>query len=259
VSAALASVVDTATAKRVEDRYADDAELIADLEDVLAIETARAGSATGEVTAVLRTLPSRAQRRVPFRVRHRVFAVLALLIAVLLIGGGVAWLVTRTHHGTGTPVAKPPQRGLQPVSLCQSCAQGFNPLGNPIDEAPNAGLAIDNQPNTAWDTQHYYDQKLNKPGTGIYLNASPGVAARELRILNATPGFTAVIYARNSTPPLKAPPGNGWTQVSSPTVIQKSTTVPLNTQTQTYQYYLVWITDLGGHQQLSINELTLYH
>jgi serine/threonine-protein kinase len=259
VSAALAAVVDRATAKRLEDRYANDAELIADLEDVLAIETARAGSATGEVTAVLRTLPSSAQRRVPFRVRHRVFAVVALLIAVLVIGGGVVWLVTRTHHGTGTPVAKPPQRGLQPVRLCQSCAQGFNPLGNPIDESPNAGLAIDNQPNTAWDTQHYYDQKLNKPGTGIYLNASPGVAARELRILDATPGFTAVIYARNDTPPLKAPPGNGWTQVSSPTVVAKGTTVALNTETKTYQYYLVWITSLGGHQQLSIDELTLYH
>src|SRR5690242_6997871 len=72
VSAALASVVDTATAKRVENRYADDAELIADLEDVLAIETARAGGATGEATSVLRTLPSRARRRIPFRMRHRV-------------------------------------------------------------------------------------------------------------------------------------------------------------------------------------------
>ncbi len=259
VSAALAAVVDRATAKRLEDRYANDAELIADLEDVLAIETARAGSATGEVTAVLRTLPSGKQSRVPFRVRHRVFAVLALLVALLLIGGGAAWLVTRTHHGTGTPVAKAPQRGLQAVSLCQSCAQGFNPLGNPIDEAPNAGLAIDNQPNTAWDTQHYYDQKLNKSGTGIYLNASPGVAARELRVLDATPGFTAMVYARNDTPPLKAAPGNGWTQVSSSTVIGKGTTVALNTESKTYQYYLFWITSLGGHQQLSIDELTLYH
>ena len=67
VSSALAAIVDTATAKRVEDRYADDAELIADLEDVLAIETARSGSATGEVTSVLRTLPSDARSRVPFR------------------------------------------------------------------------------------------------------------------------------------------------------------------------------------------------
>src|ERR1700756_5633846 len=69
VSSALAAVIDTATAKRRHDRYADDAELIADLEDVLAIETARAGGATGEATSVLRTLPSQTQSRIPFRVR----------------------------------------------------------------------------------------------------------------------------------------------------------------------------------------------
>jgi serine/threonine-protein kinase len=258
VSAALAAVVDRATAKRLEDRYANDAELIADLEDVLAIETARAGSATGEVTAVLRTLPAGTQRRVPFRVRHRVSAVLVLLLALVLIGGGVAWVVTRTHHGTGAPPAKAPQRGLQAVRLCQSCAQGFNPLGNPVDEAPDAALAIDNQPNTFWVTQHYFDNKLDKAGTGIYVNASPGVVGRELRITDVSPGFTAAVYARNDAPQLKAPPGNGWTQLSQPTVVRRSTTIPLNTGGSTYRYYLLWITSLGGRQQLSIDELALY-
>src|ERR1700760_2376488 len=71
VSATLAAVVETATAKRLDERYADDAELIADLEDVLAIETARSGNASGEVTSVLRTLPAPKQSRVPFRLRHR--------------------------------------------------------------------------------------------------------------------------------------------------------------------------------------------
>jgi serine/threonine protein kinase len=70
VSAALAAVIETATAKRQDDRYANDAELVSDLEDVLAIETARAGSASGEVTSVLRTLPSSTRRRLPLRLRH---------------------------------------------------------------------------------------------------------------------------------------------------------------------------------------------
>src|SRR6059058_1509978 len=57
ISSSLAAIIDTATAKRVHDRYANDAELIADLEDVLAIETARTGDTRGEVTTVLQTLP----------------------------------------------------------------------------------------------------------------------------------------------------------------------------------------------------------
>jgi serine/threonine-protein kinase len=62
-SAALAAVVDRATAKDLNRRYLDVSSLVADLEDVLAIETARAGSATGEATAVLRTLPGKTRRR----------------------------------------------------------------------------------------------------------------------------------------------------------------------------------------------------
>src|SRR5947209_6674274 len=101
ISAALAAVIETATAKRQEDRYANDTELIADLEDVLAIETARSGSATGEVTSVLRTLPSQTQRRVPFRLRHKITALVVCMLVVARVAAGIVWLGTRTHHGTG--------------------------------------------------------------------------------------------------------------------------------------------------------------
>src|SRR5581483_3315753 len=180
VSAALASVIDAATAKRVEDRYADDAELIADLEDVLAIETARSGSATGEVTSVLRTLPSTTQRRVPFRVRHPSFVWVALLIVLAGVAGVAVWLVTRTHHGSGRPAASAPAKHLTAVPL--RAAHGYNPLGSPLDEHPNANLAIDNQPNTFRTTQNYYSRALQKAGVGIYVDAKPGTTARVVRI-----------------------------------------------------------------------------
>jgi eukaryotic-like serine/threonine-protein kinase len=257
VSAALAAVVDNATAKRQQDRYADDAELIHDLEDVLAIETARAGTATGEVTSVLRTLPSRTRSRIPYGIRHR-STVIAFLVTLLIAGGGIAaWLVTRTHHGTGRPVTPPPAHHLAAVPLCQDCAHGFNPLGSPTDEHPDAPLAIDNQPDTFWQTQTYYSAKLGKAGVGIYVDAYPGTAARVLQIASDTPGFTATIYARSTTPPLHWP-DSGWTQVSAATTVNSHTNVQLTGVTTKYRYYLVWITALGGHTSLSINQVTLY-
>src|SRR5437868_6785377 len=78
------------------------------LDGVLAIETAPSGSATGEVTSVLRTLPSGKQRRVPFRLRHPAMAELAVLLILAALGGGAVWLATRTHHGTGHPAQAPP-------------------------------------------------------------------------------------------------------------------------------------------------------
>jgi eukaryotic-like serine/threonine-protein kinase len=257
VSSALAAVVDTATAKRQEDRYADDAELIADLEDVLAIETARAGSATGEVTTVLRTLPSRKQRQVPFFVRHRWGALATVVVLLALIAGGAVLLATRAHHGTGGLNQPPPSRALAQVQLCQSCAHGFNPLGNPTDETPNAGLAIDGDLTTAWLTQIYYTRNLGKPGTGIYLDANPGVVARAIQIRTKTPGWRGAIYARRDPPPIKWPE-TGWQQVGGPATMGTTQTISLATSGKAYRYYLVWITSLGQNNQVAINELTLY-
>jgi eukaryotic-like serine/threonine-protein kinase len=57
ISSVLASVVDAATAKDLDVRYRDAAEMIADLEEALAVETARSGHITGEATTVFESLP----------------------------------------------------------------------------------------------------------------------------------------------------------------------------------------------------------
>ncbi|MEA2160447.1 MAG: eukaryotic-like serine/threonine-protein kinase [Solirubrobacteraceae bacterium] len=257
VSAALAAVVDNATAKRQEDRYADDAELIADLEDVLAIETARAGSATGEVTTVLRTLPSGTQRRIPFGIRHRMGMLLAGLLVLALAGGAAVWLSTKAHHGTGKLDTPPPKTAPTQVRLCGSCAQGFNPLGDPKTEHPDPGLAIDNDPNTAWLTQHYYGGNLGKAGVGLYVDARPGTAARVLQVRTKTPGWSATIYARTNLPPMTWP-DPGWQRIGAATSVKATQSIPLSAGGRRFNFFLVWITNLAGHDQLALNEITLY-
>jgi len=260
VSAALAAVIDQATAKRVEDRYPTDTALISDLEDVLAIETARSGSAGGEVTTVLRTLPAAKRRRVPFTLRHRSLAVIATIVAVLVGAGAVAWLFSRSQ-----PTNRGSRQGhaaaLTPIALCRSCASGFNPLGTPTNETPHAGLAIDGDPSTAWSTQNYYALTLgHKAGTGLYLDTVTPTTARQLQILTDTPGFTASVFARLAA--LGAPPPHwpdpGWVSVSASLTVASSETIQLTEGDHRYRYYLVWITSLGGQEHVRLNEVKLY-
>lgn len=258
VSAALAAVVDNATAKRREDRYANDAELIADLEDVLAIETARAGSATGEVTSVLRTLPTSTQRRVPFRLRHRITAVLALLVIAAVAVVVVVWLTGRTHHGTGKLAQPPPPATHAQVQLRASAAHDYDPLGdNHAEHSNEVGLAIDRQPDTAWTTETYQGNQLGKAGVGLYLDVSPGASARTLRIDTATPGFSVQIYA-SSTEPVLTWPNKSWHLVGGAASVKKRDDIRLTAAGGKYRYYLMWITSLGPNDQVAINELALY-
>jgi eukaryotic-like serine/threonine-protein kinase len=262
VSAALAAVVDTATAKHQENRYADDAEFISDLEDVLAIETARAGNATGEVTTVLRTLPSSAQRRVPFRWRHPATVVALVLLVAALIAGGIYYLGTRTHHGTGKLAQTAPKATPTQVQLCASCAHDYNPVApvGPKTQHPDeTGLAIDGLTSTAWTTEQYYNG-LQKAGVGVYVDAQPGVAARSIVVDTATPGYNVVIYGRTTQPRADVfdVGRNGWSKVGAANKIRSTQTIPLTTHGIKYRYYLVWITSLGPHNQVAINEIALY-
>src|SRR3954447_16015624 len=97
VSAALAAVVDRSTAKETKRRYSTVAEMVHDLEEVLAIEAARAGETSGEATTVLRSLPGDTGDFAPFRLRRPRRAQVLSALATGLIAGGIAYLATRTE------------------------------------------------------------------------------------------------------------------------------------------------------------------
>src|ERR1700749_2874041 len=263
ISAALASVVDTATAKRLDERYADDAEVIADLEDALAIETARSGNVTGEVTTVLRTLPQPKRPRLPLRRRQPPLVGLLALIVAAAVVAILVFAANHTHRGTGTLPQPAPKATPHPVSLCDSCAHDYNPdaLSGPKNQHPEqTGFAIDGDRNTAWSTESYDGDNLGKPGVGIYVDAKPGVAAGSMIVHTDTPGYAVTVYASSSRPnPNTFNSGSGgWVKVGGAAKVRKIQTIKLSTQKTRYRYYLVWITSLGAHSHVDVNEIALY-
>jgi eukaryotic-like serine/threonine-protein kinase len=269
VSAATASVIDRAVAKDLDYRYHDADAMVAELEEVLAIEAARSGQATGEATSVLRTLPGDARRRLPWRMRHpaRWAASLALLAAIVAIA--IVAAAQQTHSGTGVAPDVHSSPGLQPVALSQTAAHDYNPFGTGPENHNRVQNVVDSDPNTTWSTAHYYDGTLKKAGgtgVGVYLDASPRVAGRAIEIQTPTPGFDVQVYGAdklklsypygNSTPL----PERGWQgPIGTASSVRNRERVKLSSATTPYRYYLVWITTLPpGQQSASISDLTLF-
>jgi eukaryotic-like serine/threonine-protein kinase len=267
LSAASAAVLDRALSKDLSQRYPDAASMVADLEDVLAIETSRAGQATGEVTTVLRTLPGRARRRLPWRMRHPARWLASLALVALVVAVALVLAAGQTHRGAGGTSGSA-SRGLEPVPLSQTAAHGYNPFGTGPENRDQVQNLVDNDPNTTWSTEQYYEGTLRKPGgvgAGIYLDAAPGVGGRAIEIQTPTPGFAVEIYAANhidlsqaygSSEPLAA---RGWQgPVGASHDVHSGERIKLELPAARYRYYLVWLTTLPPHaQSATLADLTL--
>src|SRR3954466_12736897 len=129
ISASLARVAERATAKETQNRYSDVAEMVHDLEEVLAIEAARTGLTSGEATTVLRSLSGDTADFVPIRLRRprRALALTLIVLAALATTG--VFLATRTEKGPGHPVVKKP-KGLAEVRLARGAASDYDPEGD---------------------------------------------------------------------------------------------------------------------------------
>jgi len=269
LSAATAAVLDRATAKDLQFRYADAESMISALEEVLAVEAARAGQATGEVTSILRTLPGEAQSRLPLRMRHPARWVLSFVLLAAVVAVVLVLAAGFTHRGTGVNPDLVPAPGLSPVELGQTSAHDYNPFGTGPENRDEVQNVVDSEPNSSWSTEEYFDGTLQKPGgvgAGLYVDAAPGVLARAIELQTSTPGFAVQIYAANhieqslpygDSTPLGA---RGWQgPVGMSADVHDGERIRLNLGGQPFRYYLVWITAFApGMHLASISELTLF-
>ncbi|HVL95340.1 MAG TPA: protein kinase [Solirubrobacteraceae bacterium] len=263
-SASVAAVLDRMTAKPLDHRYADAESALHDLEDALAIEAARTGRATGEATAVLRTLPGSARRRMPLRMRWRkpmlglgLGALVAAAVLVLVLGEAA----DRAKRGTGTTRETPPP-GAQEVSVKRGSASDYDPEGDGREHPELAVRAVDRDSASAWRTETYRDNEIAgetgpKGGIGLYVDAQPQLEATAMLIRTPRAGWKAELYAASGS---EAPESlDGWTRVGGGTVRRTRQRFELDTRGRSHRYYLVWITELPPDAQtVEIAEVVLY-
>ena len=253
VSARLAAVLDRMTDKDLAHRHPDAAALEADLEDALAAEAARTGTSTGEATAVLRTLPADARRRLPLRLRLRLPGAAARLM--IAVAGVAIYLIVdqaadRTQRGTGPGTSKAAP-GEQIVSVKRTSAIDYDPLGDGKEEHPTRRrCAVDQDSDTTWTTESYAERHAHQadrrpPGVGLYIDAEPSVNGRRLEIQTPEPGWKMEIYGTRSKPTDEWP-SDIWTKLGGGTVEKTKQSFKLDTGDRRYRYYLIWITDAAA-------------
>jgi serine/threonine protein kinase len=269
LSAATAAVLERAVAKDLNRRYRDAQSMVSDLEDVLALEASRSGQATGEVTTVLRSLPGGARRRLPWRIRHPSRPIQLLALVIVAVAVVLLIVAEQTHRGTGVAADVQAHQGLQQVPLSQSAAHDYNPFGTGPENRDQIENVVDNDPNTTWSTEQYYEGTLRKAGgvgAGIYLDAAPAVAGRAIAIQTPTPGFAVQVYVADHVN-LSLPYGSsaslnarGWQgPVGSSGSVRSGERIALHMHGRAARFYLVWLTTLpAGRQSATIADLNLF-
>jgi eukaryotic-like serine/threonine-protein kinase len=265
VSAALAAVIERATAKRAERRYPDARSMIADLERALAIQAARAGDARGEAGAVLRTLPAAARRRLPLRVRQPGSTAVATAVLVLVLGAMAVFALANIHGNAPRTTARSIERE---VALAGAVATAYNPFGTGgADNPGQASLAIAGKPGSGWTTNRYAGGRLAKPGVGVYIALPAAVAANRLDLRSATPGFSLQVWGAariGRRAGARALGQLGWHLLGRIGVVGAKNSVRL-APVRAYRYYLAWITRLepgaapGAWVSAELGDLRLWH
>ncbi len=221
------AAVQRAMAKDPRDRFPTMADFGRELE-------ACAGVAEEGTQIIAPPKPARRRRR------SGAWPLVALLLGLIALGAVGAYLLFRglggssTSGGGGTP------------TLTATTAYDPKGTGVPGENDAEAHYATDGNASTFWPTERYYDEQLGKPGVGLVLHAQGSGKVTSLVVTTDTPGFTAEIKAGNAQ-------DSFLDVVSGSQLVSSSTTFRIGGSA--HPYYLLWITNLGAHKVVHVNEV----
>jgi eukaryotic-like serine/threonine-protein kinase len=258
VSAAVALVVERATAKDPAERYQAIGEMVDDLETALEVEAARSGSTSAEATSVLEAVPP-PKRKLSGRAGWS----WAAIVALLLVAGAALLAVQLISSGIGGGGADQGKGSAVAISS----ATDYDPQGDEEEIGSKVGLAADGDPTgTAWESEHYDSETFEgtktgpNPGVGVYVTtASPSTPAR-MKVRSPTPGWDAEVFAAPAGPPSDL---SGWGEPVGDASEASATQEIDLTVTQPSTYFLLWFTkasearDQAGRYQVEISDIKL--
>jgi eukaryotic-like serine/threonine-protein kinase len=236
VSPRLDAVIRRAMAKEPRDRFRSMDELCAELSACLSPETGASGAQTMVVSR-----PRAPADRPSVGPLILLLGGLAVLAAIL--GGVFAFTDSGSQLSDLVHSKKSTVAAAGPVKF--TAASAYDPDGDNSEHGDRAREAIDGNPATAWNTEHY-NGGLNKAGVGLVVDAGAAKQLTKLVVRSLTPGFTAKIESGSSS--------NGpFKPISDSQEVGGNTTFSLKGDAA--QYYVVWITNLGSNSSVEINEV----
>jgi eukaryotic-like serine/threonine-protein kinase len=249
LSACVDAAVRRAMAKEPRDRFGSMDELCAELSGCLSElddDGVSAGAETIVVAPQRRGRRSRAAR--PPAGRPSVWPLIMLLAGLAVLAGILAAVFTFTDSSQKIrdAIGGKSRGGGAATRVTLRGVAAYDPSGDQSEHDSEVRLATDGDSTTFWTTEHY--RSFSKDGVGLVLDAGQAETLSSLVLTTDTPGFTAEIKSGTaSTGPFSTTLG------TSRTVAGRTTFTLSGAQAQ---YYLVWITDLGGNDAVHLNEVT---
>ena len=243
---------------------------LADLEEVLAIEAARSGQATGEVTSVLRTLPGKTRRRLPWRMRHPARWLVSLALLVAIVALALIIVAGNAHRGAGDAPGVTSQRRAGPGAA----GPDRRPRLQPVRHRPRKSRP--GRERRRQRSEHHLEHRAATtpaPSRRPAASASACTSTRRQRCRqgNRDPDANAGVRradlrrrphrtgAAVRQTPRHSPRAAGRGRSGSSEDVHNGERIPRSLAGKPHRYYLVWLTTLPPKMQsATLAELTLF-